>query len=494
LQTADIDLSAASPAINTWDSNQGWTPVGNASTKFIGSYDGQNYSIIGLYIDRQSSDYIGLFGYLDNASISNLGLASGSVKGNNPVGGLAGAVYGSGTVTKCYNKCSVSGSSEVGGLVGRNFDGTISLSYNTGTIGNGIITTSGSAYVGGLVGHNDIGSIVNSYSTGMIDGGYWGVGGLVGYNNTNGGNVNNCYSIGQVNAYPNPDPSYGLYRYGGLVGDCCSGPVYNSYWDTQASGTSMSPSGQGTGLTTSQMKTQSSFSDWNFSTTWAINSSLNSGYPYLQWAVGVDQSLPVELTAFTTAYQSGTVILSWTTESETENMGFIIERKIGGAIHESPSDWSQIASYVSEKNLTGHGSTSEKHDYQYTDKAIQTGATYLYRMADVDYSGAVTWHKEVEVKVEAGKSQMPAQFVFLIAYPNPFNPAVMLRYHLSESCNAVLRIFDLEGRIIETVVNSYQPVGTFSLVWRPVNQGAGIYILQLQAGKSTQTQKILYVK
>jgi len=172
LQTADIDLSAASPAINTWDSNQGWTPVGNASTKFIGSYDGQNYSIIGLYIDRQSSDYIGLFGYLDNASISNLGLASGSVKGNNPVGGLAGAVYGSGTVTKCYNKCSVSGSSEVGGLVGRNFDGTISLSYNTGTIGNGIITTSGSAYVGGLVGHNDIGSIVNSYSTGMIDGGY----------------------------------------------------------------------------------------------------------------------------------------------------------------------------------------------------------------------------------------------------------------------------------------------------------------------------------
>jgi len=51
-QTADIDLSAASPAISTWDSNQGWTPIGNSTTKFTGNYDGDNQTISGLYINR----------------------------------------------------------------------------------------------------------------------------------------------------------------------------------------------------------------------------------------------------------------------------------------------------------------------------------------------------------------------------------------------------------------------------------------------------------
>jgi hypothetical protein len=46
-----------------------------------------------------------------------------------------------------------------------------------------------------------------------------------------------------------------------------------------------------------------------------------------------------------------------------------------------------------------HGSTSEAHDYAYTDAAVVPGATYLYRLADVDYSGKVTYHKEVEVRL-----------------------------------------------------------------------------------------------
>ena len=248
IQTANIDFTSVSPAINTWDSGAGWTPIGNSSTNFTGSYNGQNNFIKGLYINRPSTDCVGLFGYASDSTIQYVGLISCSVSGQNYVGSLVGENHG--TISYTYNTGTVHGSSQVGGLVGHHYSGTINNSYNTGTIGNGIITTSGASYVGGLVGHSHYGLIINSYNTGKIDGGYWGVGGLVGYNNTDGGTVEKCYSSGLVNAYPNPDPSYGIYRFGGLVGDCCSGPVYDSYWDIEASGTSISSSGQGTGKTT----------------------------------------------------------------------------------------------------------------------------------------------------------------------------------------------------------------------------------------------------
>lgn len=285
IQTANIDFNSASPAINTWDSGAGWTPIGNATTKFTGSYNGQYFTITGLYINRSSTDNIGLFGYTNGATISNIGLIGGSVIGKNYVGTLVGANYGATPINNSYNTGTVSGSSQVGGLVGINNDGTITSSYNTGTIGNGVITSSGSYYVGGLVGHNNVGTIRNCYSIGAISG-YYGIGGLVGYNNTDGGTVDKCYSTGYISAYTSTIG--GLYRYGGLVGDCCSGTVSDSYWDTDSSGTTSSPSGKGTGKTTAEMKSASTFlgGGWDFTLTgniWAMNGSDNNGYPFLRW-------------------------------------------------------------------------------------------------------------------------------------------------------------------------------------------------------------------
>jgi len=107
-----------------------------------------------------------------------------------------------------------------------------------------------------------------------------------------------------------------------------------------------------------------------------------------------DASLPVSLTSFTAMAPSGTVFLSWRTESETENLGFIIERRSmenGG--------WEEIASYTTTDALAGHGSTPEAHEYYYLDEAVVPGVTYAYRLGDVDYAGKVTWHKELAGKV-----------------------------------------------------------------------------------------------
>ncbi len=239
IQTTDIDFNDAATAISSWDSNQGWTPIGNNTTKFTGTYNGQGHTINGLFIDRSSTYYIGLFGYISgsNARVDSLGVTN----------------------------ADVTGSSYVGGLVGYNFSSTVENSYSTGSV-------SGSSFVGGLAGVNYSGTITNSYNTGAVSGSSNYVGGLVGYNYS--ATITNCYSTGAVS---------GSSYVGGLVGRNVSSTVSNSFWDTQTSGQSGSAGGMD--KTTAEMQTQSTYTSagWDFTNTWRIDAGLNSGYPYLSW-------------------------------------------------------------------------------------------------------------------------------------------------------------------------------------------------------------------
>ena len=216
-------------------------------------------------------NYVGLFGFASTGSpITNVGLVSETVAGQNQVGGLVGDNWG--TVSNSYATGNVTGGSsgtnvgglvgtlntggfvsgssasgwvtgmaQVGGLVGNNW-GTVSNSYATGNVtgsstganvgglvgtlntagfvsysyASGLVT--GESQVGGLVGNN-WGSVSNSYATGNVTGSGDNVGGLVGFIN-GGGAVSNSYATGGVT---------GLERVGGLVGDLYNGTVSNSY-------------------------------------------------------------------------------------------------------------------------------------------------------------------------------------------------------------------------------------------------------------------------
>ncbi|MGV0908443.1 two-partner secretion domain-containing protein, partial [Martelella sp. FOR1707] len=152
----DIDASATAG----WNGGAGFEPIGNGSSQFTGTFDGEGHVITGLTINRSDTDYVGLFGSAGSGSIlRNVGLVGGSVSGSGYVGGLAGYNYGK--ISNAYATGSVSGGSYyVGGLIGYNYSGTISNAYATGSV------SGGSYYVGGLVGFNDDGKISNAYASG----------------------------------------------------------------------------------------------------------------------------------------------------------------------------------------------------------------------------------------------------------------------------------------------------------------------------------------
>ena len=271
--TADIDLSEICGE-NIGGQSVSWTPIGNSisGNPYEGTFDGNGHTISGLNIDSSTADYQGLFGRV-SGTVQNLSV-SGSVSGNNYVGGVVG--YNSGIVTNCYNTGEVSGN-YVGGVVGYSSgDSSASASvtncYNTGSV-------SGS-YVGGVVGYSSGGfsasaSVTNCYNTGTVTGSGNNVGGVVGQNRAS---VTNCYNIGNVS---------GNNYVGGVVGDnSIIGTVTGCYF---LKGTAASGIGSGTGstenvksLTAEEFAIQSSFtnSSWDFANTWEIKSIF--GRPTLQ--------------------------------------------------------------------------------------------------------------------------------------------------------------------------------------------------------------------
>jgi hypothetical protein len=235
-------------------------------TPFYGEFDGNSHKISHLTITGGS--YLGLFGQLGSgAKISNLGLVDVNITGSNDyVGGLVGT--NSGNVTRCYSTGVVNGDGHVGGLVGKNY-GHVIVCYSTGMV-------SGNRCVGGLVGSND-GRVLNCYSTDSVSGKQF-VGGLVGEND---GHVMVCYSTATVSgtggcvgglvgrnwgsiisSYSTGKDS-GNNNVGGLVGRNY-GNITTSFWDIVTSG--QPSSAGGTGKTTAEMQTKSTFLDagWDF--------------------------------------------------------------------------------------------------------------------------------------------------------------------------------------------------------------------------------------
>jgi hypothetical protein len=257
LLTGDIDASETSVG-------DGFDPIGDNSTPFTGSLDGNGFTISELTINRPTEEYVGLFGVIDaGATVENVYIESAGVTGENEVGVLAGS--NNGDILNSYTTGSVNGSVNVGGFVGRN-NGFIQQSFSSANI-------SGTDNVGGLVGNNSS-TILSAYATGDVTADN-NVGGLVGMN-ANSGEITETYAAGVVS---------GSGTVGGLIG-LNNGTTNISYWDTETSGQA-SGSGSGstsgmTGLTTAEMvaaSAETNMTGFDFENIW----STTGGYPVFQW-------------------------------------------------------------------------------------------------------------------------------------------------------------------------------------------------------------------
>ena len=171
-----------------------WTPIadwmGNRTTQYSGTFDGNNKTVSGLYFNGNSIR-IGLFGSSESdGNIKNVGVVDSYFKGNDHVGGVCG--NNAGTITNCYNAgnlTAIESSATIGGICGYNNGGTVTNCYNTGTV-----TATGSvASVGGVCGCSTA-PISNCYNIGTVTAtsSSADISGICGYNF---GPIKNCYYL-----------------------------------------------------------------------------------------------------------------------------------------------------------------------------------------------------------------------------------------------------------------------------------------------------------
>ena len=495
IQTADIDASATSE----WNSKSvgggyyGFSPIGNATTSFSGSYNGQGYTIDGLYISRyiniDNERDIGFFGQISNAYIANVHLKNIDITGSKYVGGLIGTATSTSKIIKCSAEGDVKGRYIVGGLIGKILWGsTISICYSSGTVSGYSSVTS--SYIGGFAGELAVSnfsspSIGNSYSRSNVSGDN-DIGGFLGY--IDNGAVDTCYCTSSVSTEGS--------TFGGFIGNSSgTHTVGDCFWDVETDGISGNASGAdnygATGKNTSEMTNTTPVNNiylqagWDFTgesangteEIWNMGSSYNNNYPFLSWEhPEADTPLPVCLASFSAKVINGAVHVTWTTESETENAHFLLYRN-GDVV-------TQIA---------GAGTSTEPCNYGWTDQYVVPGRTYGYVLADVNYQGEETGHAALEVVIKVENS-LNKGFNIGTAYPNPFNPLTIVPLNLTKETMVKATLYDITGRSLLQLQNGIMCAGSHDLMIHGSNLNTGIYFVHIVVNEMTHVQKVVLMK
>ena len=202
--------------------------------------------------------------------------------------------------------------------------------------------------------------------------------------------------------------------------------------------------------------------------------------------IQIDKTIPVELTSFVANAGKNIIELSWSTATETENLGFHVYRS-----RSEPGTYMKISQQI----IPGAGSTGESHRYSFTDEDIEQNETYYYKLADLDFNGNMNFHGPISVTVNA----QPTEYSLDQNYPKPFNPETVIDFTLKESGKVSLKIYNLHGQLISTMVNEEKSAGSYSIIWngtdeKGINVAAGIYLYALKVNGFEQVKKLVLTK
>jgi photosystem II stability/assembly factor-like uncharacterized protein len=203
------------------------------------------------------------------------------------------------------------------------------------------------------------------------------------------------------------------------------------------------------------------------------------------WAVGfngtiihTDNIVPVELSAFAAKVIKDNVKLIWETSTETNNSGFEIQR----------SDKS--GSYRQIGFVPGHGTSLETQKYSFTDKNVPAG-NYSYRLVQLDLDG--TRNNSESVKIEIAGSY-PYEYKLFQNFPNPFNPATLIKYSIPAEGKVKLRIFNSIGEEITTLVNEFKQAGNYEVNYNAAGLASGVYYYRLETDNFVSMKKMILLK
>jgi hypothetical protein len=204
-----------------------------------------------------------------------------------------------------------------------------------------------------------------------------------------------------------------------------------------------------------------------------------------------DVSLPVGLVSFSGRAEGCSVVLNWATESELNNAGFILDRS------EETGAWVQIASYQINDELKGRGNCSSASNYAFTDRNVESGKNYAYRLSDVSTGGEIKAYDPlsvfVKMNIRPGTTEMDK------AYPNPFNPRTFISYRLGEDTHVEISVLNILGHPVRSLYHGRQSAGNYHVYWNGTDETglhapSGVYLIRMTTEETSLAQRVMMLK
>lgn len=206
------------------------------------------------------------------------------------------------------------------------------------------------------------------------------------------------------------------------------------------------------------------------------------------FAITWDVPVPAELAAFGgSVTPQSQVVLTWAVPSQSNNLGWEVYRSVDNESFEQVGEM-----------IAGEGTVNELRTYEFLDEALPMAEFVYYYLRQVDFDGSGARSQTIEVALSSAQA-LPTAMALMQNYPNPFNPETTIRFDLASEASVSVRIYDVTGQVVRTLVTGQLPAGSYTELWdgrsdAGVRVGSGVYFFELQAGSFTSMKKMTLVQ
>jgi hypothetical protein len=205
-----------------------------------------------------------------------------------------------------------------------------------------------------------------------------------------------------------------------------------------------------------------------------------------------DWPLPIELISFDAIGMDSRVLLEWRTATESNIVGFHIERSLDAVDFER----------ITQELIPGVGDSTTGSTYSHVDSGVVNGTTYYYNLITVDRNSVEQVANTEPVAATPGETTVlvtpsayvPETFALRQNYPNPFNPVTEITYAIPRNLHVILRVYNVLGGEVATLVDDDQPVGIYTVRWDAEGLPSGVYFCTIRAGDFKSAKKMILLK
>ena len=145
-------------------------------------------------------------------------------------------------------------------------------------------------------------------------------------------------------------------------------------------------------------------------------------------------------------------------------------------------------------SVLGNGGSSDSNLTYHLNSTLGQQLTGITQASNYTVYDGVWKPIQILTPIDNQNNIIPQKYELEQNYPNPFNPSTKIKYAIPRISQVEIKIYDILGNVVQTLVNEEKSAGVYELIWNAADLSSGVYFYQIHAGNFVQTKKMLLLK